>query len=99
MRLPPRHGRVQASLGHTGRGVASCCRSPSQRQTGERRSRSIAATGMRPIVGHAAHRKAASGRKTGLKDAGWLCDLRRYGLVKPSLIQARAQRELRERTR
>jgi transposase len=59
----------------------------------------LEATGMRPIVGNAAHLKAVPGRKTDVKDAEWLCDLHRHGLVKPSFIPARAQRELRELAR
>ncbi len=57
------------------------------------------ATGMRPIVGNAAHLKAVPGRRTDVKDAEWLCDLHRHGLVKASFIPARAQRELREVSR
>jgi transposase len=59
----------------------------------------IEATGMRPIVGNAADLKAVPGRKTDVKDAEWLCDLHRHGLVKPSFIPARAHRELRELSR
>lgn len=59
----------------------------------------LEATGMRPIVGNAAHLKTVPGRKTDVKDAEWLCDLHRHGLVKASFIPARAQRELRELSR
>ncbi len=54
------------------------------------------ASGLRPIVGNAAHMKGVPGRKTDAKDAEWICDLHRHGLIKPSFIPARAQRELRE---
>jgi len=47
-------------------------------------------------VGNASHMKAVSGRKTDTKDAEWICDLHRPGLVKASFIPPRAQRELRE---
>lgn len=56
----------------------------------------LEATGMRPIVGNASHMKAVPGRKTDTKDAEWICDLHRHGLIKASFIPARAQRELRE---
>lgn len=59
----------------------------------------LEASGLRPIVGNAAHLKAVPGRKTDVKDAEWLCDLHRHGLVKASFIPARAQRELRELVR
>ena len=59
----------------------------------------LEASGLRPIVGNAAHLKAVPGRKTDVKDAEWLCDLHRHGLVKASFIPARAQREVRELVR
>jgi transposase len=40
--------------------------------------------------------KAVPGRKTDTKDAEWICDLHRHGLIKASFIPPRAQRELRE---
>ena len=39
------------------------------------------------------------GRKTDVKDAEWLVDLLRHGLLRPSFIPDRAQRELRELVR
>lgn len=42
---------------------------------------------------------AIAGRKTDVKDAEWLATLLRHGLVVPSLIPSREQRELRELTR
>lgn len=59
----------------------------------------LEACGLRPIVGNAAHLKAVPGRKTDVKDAEWLCDLHRHGLVKASFIPARSQREVRELVR
>ena len=51
------------------------------------------------IVVNAAHMKALPGRKTDVKDAEWIADLLRHGLLKPSYIPSREQRELREITR
>jgi transposase len=45
------------------------------------------------------HIKAVPGRKTDVRDAEWLADLLRHGLVRGSVVPARAQRELRELTR
>jgi transposase len=39
------------------------------------------------------------GRKTDVKDAEWIADLLRHGLLRPSFIPDRPQRELRELTR
>ncbi len=46
-----------------------------------------------------AHIKAVPGRKTDVKDAEWIADLLQHGLLRPSFIPDRAQRELRELTR
>jgi transposase len=43
--------------------------------------------------------KTVPGRKTDVKDAEWLADLLRHGLVESSYVPDRAQRELRELTR
>ena len=51
------------------------------------------------IVVNAAHMKALPGRKTDVKDAEWIADLLRHGLLKASYIPGREQRELREITR
>lgn len=59
----------------------------------------LEAAGLRPIVGNASHMKAVPGRKTDVKDAGWICDLHQHGLIKPSFIPARAQRKLWEAVR
>jgi transposase len=45
------------------------------------------------------HMKAVPGRKTDLKDAEWLADLLRHGLLKASFIPPAPIRELRELTR
>ncbi len=55
--------------------------------------------GMQLIVANAQHIKAVPGRKTDIKDAEWIADLVRHGLVKQSYIPIRDQRELREMTR
>ena len=46
-----------------------------------------------------AHMKAVPGRKTDVKDAEWIADLLRHGLLKPSYVPERDQRELRELVR
>jgi transposase len=51
------------------------------------------------LVVNAYHMKAVPGRKTDVKDAEWIADLLRHGLVRGSFIPDRAQRELRELTR
>jgi transposase len=45
------------------------------------------------------HLKAVPGRKTDVKDAQWLADLLRHGLLKASFIPPQPIRELRELTR
>ncbi len=45
---------------------------------------------------NAQHIKAVPGRKTDVKDAQWIAELLRHGLVRPSFIPPRHQRELRE---
>jgi transposase len=42
------------------------------------------------------HLQAVPGRKTDVKDAEWIADLRRHGLLKPSFVPDRQQRELRD---
>lgn len=51
------------------------------------------------LVVNAFHMKTVPGRKTDVKDAEWIADLLRHGLLRGSLIPDRAQRELRELTR
>jgi transposase len=48
---------------------------------------------------NALHCKNVPGRKTDVKDAEWLADLLRHGLVRPSFVPQRPQRELRDLTR
>jgi transposase len=51
------------------------------------------------LVINARHIKAVPGRKTDMKDAEWIAELLRYGLVRASFIPERPQRELRELVR
>lgn len=48
------------------------------------------------LVVNARHIKAVPGRKTDVKDAEWIADLLRHGLLRGSFIPDRPQRELRE---
>jgi transposase len=52
--------------------------------------------GMTLLVVNAKHIKAVPGRKTDVKDAEWIADLLQHGLLKPSFIPDRNQRELQE---
>ena len=51
------------------------------------------------LVVNAQHIKMVPGRKTDVKDAQWIADLLRHGLLKGSYIPDRDQRELRELVR
>jgi len=51
------------------------------------------------LLVNAQHLKAVPGRKTDVKDAEWIADLLRHGLLTPSFIPEREQRELRELVR
>ena len=51
------------------------------------------------LLVNAQHIKAVPGRKTDVKDSEWIADLLRHGLLRPSFVPARPQRELRELTR
>lgn len=51
------------------------------------------------LVANARHIKAVPGRKTDIKDAEWIADLLRHGLLRASFVPDRNQRELRELTR
>ena len=55
--------------------------------------------GLNAMVCNATHMKALPGRKTDVKDAEWIADLLRHGLLNGSFIPDREQRELREITR
>jgi hypothetical protein len=51
------------------------------------------------LVVNAQHLKAVPGCKTDVNDAEWIADLLRHGLLRPSFIPTRPERELRELTR
>jgi transposase len=51
------------------------------------------------LVGNAYHMKAVPGRKTDIKDAEWIADLLRHGLLRGSFIPGPEQRHLRDLTR
>jgi len=51
------------------------------------------------LVGNAYHMKTVPGRKTEVKDAEWIADLLRHGLIRGSFIPTPAQRQLRDLTR
>lgn len=51
------------------------------------------------LVVNAKHIKAVPGRKTDVKDAEWIADLLRHGLLRGSHIPSRPERELRELVR
>lgn len=55
--------------------------------------------GIELMVVNPAHMKAVPGRKTDVKDAQWIADLLRHGLLRPSRIPERPQRELQEAVR
>ena len=51
------------------------------------------------LLVNAQHVKAVPGRKTDVKDAEWLADLLRHGLLRGSFVPEAAQREVRDLTR
>ena len=51
------------------------------------------------LVVNAQHIKAVPGRKTDVKDAAWIAELLRYGLLRGSFIPPQPQRQVRELTR
>ncbi len=56
-------------------------------------------SGITVWIVNAAHVKYVPGHKTDKKDSAWLCKLLLAGLLKPSYIPAKEQRELRDLTR
>src|SRR6266516_5065867 len=56
-------------------------------------------TDMEVMVVNAHHIKAVPGSKTDVKDAEWIADLLKHGLLKPSFIPPAWQRMVRELTR
>ena len=55
--------------------------------------------GRQILLANPQHLKAVPGRKTDVKDAQWLADLHRHGLLKASFIPPKPVRALRELTR
>jgi transposase len=51
------------------------------------------------LLVNAGHIKAVPGRKTDVRDSEWIADLLQHGLLRPSFVPPRPQRELRELTR
>jgi len=51
------------------------------------------------LVVNAQHIKAVPGRKTDVKDAAWIAELLRHGLLRGSFIPSKPQRQLRDLTR
>jgi transposase len=51
------------------------------------------------ILVNAQHMKAVPGRKTDVKDAEWIADLLRHGLLKASFIPPKPTRDLRDLVR
>ena len=51
------------------------------------------------LVVHAQPIKAVPGRKTAVKDAAWIADLLRHGLLRGSFIPSKPQRQWRALTR
>jgi transposase len=49
-----------------------------------------------PMLVNARHMKALPGRKTDVKDAEWIADLLRHGMLKASFVPDRAWRDLRQ---
>ena len=54
---------------------------------------------LKVLVVNAKHIKQVPGRKTDVKDAEWIAELLKHGLLSPSYIPNREQRELRELVR
>jgi transposase len=48
------------------------------------------------LLANARHIKAVPGRKTDVRDSEWIADLLQHGLLHPSFVPPRPQRELRE---
>lgn len=48
------------------------------------------------VIGNATHIKQVPGRKTDVKDSEWIAELLRHGLIRPSFVQPKPLRELRE---
>jgi Transposase len=74
------------TIGHVSQYPRRLCSSTSRGQTSLVRA-------------NAPHIKQVPGRKTDVKDCEWIAELRRHGLLPPSYVPDRPQRELRQLTR
>jgi transposase len=81
--------------------VAACCTHVAIESTGVywKPVFNILEDALTVILINPEHAHALRGRKTDVKDAEWLADLLRHGLLKPSFIPPPLIRELRELTR
>ncbi len=59
----------------------------------------LGSSDLNAMVVNVRHMKAVSGQKTDVKNAGWIADLLQHGLLQPSYIPDKDQRELREMVR
>lgn len=59
----------------------------------------LEAADIHAVLGNAKHMNRVAGRKTDVKDAEWIAELHRHGLVPASFVPDRDQRELRELVR
>ena len=59
----------------------------------------LESSGLNAMVVNARHMKAVPGRKTDVRDAEWIAVLLQHGLLQPSYIPDKEQRELRELVR
>jgi transposase len=59
----------------------------------------LEAYGLRLTLANPAHIRAIPGHKTDRRDARWIADLHRHGLVPASFVPSQAQRRLRDLTR
>jgi transposase len=55
--------------------------------------------GFQPLLANARHIKAVPGRKTDVRDCEWIAELLRHGLLRPSFVPTRPERERRELVR
>ena len=51
------------------------------------------------VVGNAHHIKNVPGRKTDVKDAEWIADLVRHGLIRKTFVPPKPMRDLRDLVR
>ena len=59
----------------------------------------LEAEGFELVLANPQHIKPLKGKKTDIKDCEWIADFLRHGLIRPSFVPDRQQRELRDLTR